>query len=372
MRFVTIVGARPQFIKAAPLCAHLRRRHDEFLVHTGQHYDDNMSKVFFQELAIPEPDRHLGVGSAPHGRQTAAMLEQIEQVLEETEPDAVIVYGDTNSTLAGALAAAKMNVPVAHVEAGLRSFNRNMPEEVNRILSDHVCKWLFATSQTSVDQLAAEGIRNGVHNVGDIMADCVRLFSPKARSSSNVLSRLRLQPGTYAVATVHRAENTDAPERLSGILDGLRKVPYPVIFPMHPRTRAAIRKHGIDFVPDDGTAGADCAKPDRGIVVVEPLGYLDMLLLQQRAAVVLTDSGGVQKEAYYLGVPCVTLREETEWVETVETGWNRLVGSDPEKIVAAVQRLQVPPPGERPMLYGDGHAAERIVDLLERGLCENR
>jgi UDP-N-acetylglucosamine 2-epimerase len=360
MRFVTIVGARPQFIKAAALSRELRQRHEEFLVHTGQHYDDNMSDVFFRELNLPAPDRHLGVGSGPHGAQTGAMLQRIEPVLQEVRPDAVIIYGDTNSTLAGALAAVKLRLPVAHVEAGLRSFNRAMPEEINRIVADHLSRWLFAPSQTSVQQLAAEGITEGVHEVGDIMADCVRQFSPLARQRVDVLPRLGVHPGGYYVATVHRAENTDSPDRLAGILAGLRCLPRPVVLPLHPRTRAAVARHRLDHLLDRSPAAGERGQ----LLPVEPLGYLDMLQLQQQAAVILTDSGGMQKEAYYLSVPCVTLREETEWVETVAAGWNRLAGAEPRRIAAAVQEAHACPQNQRPVLYGDGHAAVRIAQYL--------
>jgi UDP-GlcNAc3NAcA epimerase len=357
MRFVTIIGARPQFIKAAPLSAELRKKHEEFLVHTGQHYDDNMSDVFFRELNIPSPDRHLGVGSGSHGEQTAAMLVQVERVLQEVKPDAVIIYGDTNSTVAGALAAAKLHIPVAHVEAGLRSFDRRMPEEINRVVADHLSAWLFAPSQVSVRQLASEGISNGVYDVGDIMADSVRLFAPLARERSKILETLGLNRGEYFVATVHRAANTDDPRRLAGILKGLGDVPRTVVLPLHPRTRSAVRRHGLE-----STLNGD----KTNIRIIEPLGYLDMLKLQQNSAAILTDSGGMQKEAYYLGIPCITLRDETEWVETVEAGWNRLVGDDAEKILTAA--------GESPsilgrphsVLYGDGHAAERIDEVLTR------
>ncbi len=369
MRFVTIVGARPQFIKAAPLSVELRRCHEEFLVHTGQHYDDNMSDVFFEELAIPAPWRHLGVGSGSHGQQTAAMLQRIEEALEEVRPDAVIVYGDTNSTLAGALAAAKMHIPVAHVEAGLRSFNRRMPEEINRVLTDHVSRWLFTPSQHSVTQLAAEGITKGVYDVGDIMADTVRLSAARARERSRILDRLGLRPREFCVATVHRAGNTDDPDRLAQVFEGLRRVPYPVILPLHPRTRAAAQRHRLeDRLDPEDSLRSSAARSDL-LVAIEPLGYLDMLQLQQHAALVLTDSGGVQKEAYYLGVPCVTLRDETEWVETVACGWNRPVGVDPQRIVAAAGDYRDHPPGERPALYGDGHAARRIAEVLGGRLC---
>jgi len=356
MKFVTIVGARPQFIKAAPLSAELRRRHTEFLLHTGQHYDDNMSDVFFRELGIPKPDCHLGVGSGLQGAQTAQMLAKIEQVLLEVAPDAVIVYGDTNSTVAGALAAAKLNIAIAHVEAGLRSFDRTMPEEINRIVADHVSTWLFAPSAASVGQLATEGITRGVRDVGDIMADSVRMFSESAQQSSTVLDRLGLRKKDYLVATVHRAANTDDARRMSSILAGLSNSGEKVICPLHPRARAAMVKHGL-------TSYLDAAQGR--LVIVEPLGYLDMLKLLEDSLGIATDSGGLQKEAYYLGVPCLTLRDSTEWVETVETGWNTLVGADAQAIGAAVGRLRDFASVSRPVLYGDGHAARRIVAALE-------
>jgi len=352
MQFVTIVGARPQFIKAAPLSAELRQRHREYLVHTDQHYDANMSDVFFEELNIPPPDRHLGVGSGSHAAQTAAMLVGIEQVLQEVKPDAVIIYGDTNSTVAGALAAAKLHIPIAHVEAGLRSFDRRIPEEINRVVADHLSTWLFAPSEVSVRQLAAEGIAQGVYDVGDIMADSVRLFAPLARERSKLLETLGLARGGYFAATVHRAGNTDDPQRLAGILEGLARAPLPVVLPLHPRTRAAIARCGLE---------ASFPNQFRNIRRIEPLGYLDVLALQQNAAAILTDSGGIQKEAYYLGVPCITLRDETEWVETVEAGWNRLVGADAARIASAAAEALAFPSRPRPVLYGDGRAAERIA-----------
>lgn len=355
MNYVTIVGARPQFIKAAPLSAELRKHHSEFLIHTGQHYDDNMSDVFFRELEIPSPDRHLGVGSGSHGAQTGAMLADIERVLEEVRPDAVIVYGDTNSTVSGALAAAKLHIPVAHIEAGLRSFDRRMPEEINRVVADHLSTWLFTPSQVSVRQLAAEGIVKGVYDVGDIMADSVRLFAPLARQRSHVLTRLDLIPGNYFVATIHRAANTDDAQRLAGIMMGLNTAPFKVVLPLHPRTRLAIKRHGLESLLK--------AKSGK-LIVTDPLGYLDMLQIQQHAAGILSDSGGIQKEAYYLGIPCITLREETEWVETVETGWNRLVGADQGRIAGALADIFLLGGTMRPQLYGDGHAAEQIVQVL--------
>jgi UDP-GlcNAc3NAcA epimerase len=361
MRFVSVIGARPQFIKAAPLSAELRKRHEEFLVHTGQHYDENMSDVFFRELDIPPPDRHLNVGSASHGAQTAAMLQGIERVLDEVKPDAVVIFGDTNSTVAGALAAAKLHIPVAHVEAGLRSFDRRMPEEINRVVADHLSTWLFAPSQVSVRQLATEGIAQGVYDVGDIMADSVRIFAPLAEQRSGVLARLGLESRRYSVATIHRAANTDDPARLTGIIEGLRRIPQPVVVPLHPRTRAALCRLHLEHLLDAANSTSSSA---RQLVIVPPLGYLDMLQLQKNACTVLTDSGGMQKEAYYLGIPCISFRDETEWIETVETGWNRLVGTAPERIVAAWEDYRGCLPEQRPTLYGDGYAAARIAGIL--------
>lgn len=352
MNIVSIVGARPQFIKASPLTRELRQRHEEVLVHTGQHYDFGMSDIFFEELGIPAPEYHLGIGSGSHGVQTGAMLAAVETVLEKESPDAVIVYGDTNSTLAGALAAAKLHIPVAHVEAGLRSFNRAMPEEINRIVADHVSTWLFVPSETSRDQLRAEGITDGVHVVGDIMVDALQMHQQRAAERLGLLDRLGLRREEYYLATVHRAENTDDPRNLEQILRGLCALDKPVVLPLHPRTRNRIADLGIRLGPN--------------IRMLEPQGYLDMLVLQGAAACILTDSGGMQKEAYYLRVPCVTLRNETEWVETVATGWNVLSGPNPDRIRAAVTgRLQAP--AAHPTLYGDGRTAERIVQALSAG-----
>ncbi len=348
LRVVSIVGARPQFIKAAVVSRALRQGHTEVLVHTGQHYDANMSAIFFDELDIPPPDVHLGVGSGPHGEQTAAMLTGIEGVLLRERPDWVLVYGDTNSTLAGALAAVKLGIPVAHVEAGLRSFNRAMPEEINRVVADHLSVLLLCPSQTAVDNLAAEGIRRGVRLVGDVMADALAVAAARAHSHSAVLTRLGIREGGYVLATVHRAENTDDPSRLGDILRALDALGEPVLFPVHPRTRKAIEALGH--------------RPAGNVRYLEPVGYLDMVRLEQSARLILTDSGGVQKEAYWLGVPCLTLREETEWVETVQAGWNVLVGTDPVRIQHTARSLL--PPAARPPLYGDGRAAERCVLAL--------
>jgi UDP-N-acetylglucosamine 2-epimerase len=308
-----------------------------------------MSQVFFDELDIPLPDVNLGVGSASHGRQTGEMLVGIEAVLLEERPDWVLVYGDTNSTLAGALAAAKLHIPVAHVEAGLRSFNRRMPEEINRVLTDHVADLLLCPTQTAVDNLAAEGLVTGVHNVGDVMYDAVLHNGALAAARSRVSETLGTRPGAYLLATLHRPRNTDDPGRLQAILEAFQVVGEPIVFPAHPRTQKAIRAQAR-YVPPN-------------VRLAEPVGYLDMLQLERQARAILTDSGGVQKEAYFFGVPCITLREETEWVETVQIGWNRLVGADRDEIVAAVRDMRVPI--ERPPLFGDGHAAEKIVSLLD-------
>lgn len=345
MKVLTVVGARPQFIKAAPVSRVLRRTHEEVLVHTGQHYDDNMSEVFFRELSLPEPDINLGVGSGPHGAQTGAMLSGLEKVMMETKPDWVLVYGDTNSTLAGALAAAKLHVRLAHVESGLRSFDRRMPEEVNRVVADHLSDMLLCPTQVAVDNLAREGIDRGVHLVGDVMYDAFLFNIEAARKHSQLLGRLGLEPGAFALVTVHRAENTDDPDRLRAIVEGLGQSGLDVVIPLHPRTRSRLN----DALP-------------RRIHVIEPVGYIDMLALEDSAEVIATDSGGVQKEAYFLAKPCVTLRESTEWTETLEAGWNVLVGADSKKIAEAMRTFR--PKGKRPDLFGDGHAAEKISTLL--------
>ncbi len=353
MKVVTVVGARPQFIKAAPVCKALRAAgHVEYLVHTGQHYDYGMSQVFFDELGIPQPDVNLGVGSGSHGRQTGEMLIRLEEVLLAQRPDWALVYGDTNSTLAAALAAVKLRIPVAHVEAGLRSFNREMPEEHNRVLTDHVADLLFCPTQTAVDNLRREGITAGVHLVGDTMYDAVLQCVEVAQQRSTILARLGLTPRGYLLATVHRPSNTDDPVNLRSILEAFAEIAEPVIFPVHPRTRKVIEALGL------AADGAPSANPR----MIEPVGYLDMLALEQNARLILTDSGGIQKEAYWLGVPCVTLRTETEWVETVAAGWNMVVGADRARIVAAVRQAR--PVAGRPAFYGDGQAAQHIVGIL--------
>ncbi len=349
MRILTVVGARPQFIKAAPVSRILRASHDEFLLHTGQHYDDAMSEVFFRELEIPTPDRNLEVGSGDHGAQTGAMLAGIETVSKEYRPDWILVYGDTNSTLAAALAGAKLHVPIAHVEAGLRSFDRRMPEEINRVLADHVSTLLLCPTDVAVGNLAREGITAGVRIVGDVMYDAFHQNLERARRVSTVLSDLGVEPGGYHLLTVHRAENVDQPANLQEILKGIGASGMLTIFPVHPRTRAALRAAGSEV-------GAN-------IRMIDPVGYLAMLVLEQGAEVVITDSGGVQKEAYFAGRPCVTLRDSTEWTETVAVGWNVLVGTDPVAIADAVKGFR--PTAGRPGLFGDGHAAEKVVAAID-------
>ena len=354
MRVLTVVGARPQFIKAAPVSRVLRQRHEEFLLHTGQHYDDAMSDLFFRQLGIPAPDRNLDVGSGPHGAQTAAMLAGIEAVALEHRPDWVLVYGDTNSTLAGALAAAKLHIPAAHVEAGLRSHDRGMPEEVNRIVADHVSSLLLCPTQTAVSNLAGEGISTGVRLVGDVMLDAFQQHVHVARETSQILKELGLSSGGYQLLTIHRADNVDQPQRLDSILEGVAASGRPTLFPVHPRTRAALSaSHRVAT----------------NIRMIDPVGYLEMLVLEENAEAIVTDSGGVQKEAFFAGRPCITVRDATEWIETVQAGWNMLVGSDSATIAEAMRSFR--PASARPPLFGDGHAAEKVVEALSAGVTRS-
>lgn len=351
MRVLSCIGARPQFIKAAVMSAELARRGvGEVLVHTGQHYDALMSDVFFAELSLPKPAYELGVGSAGHGAQTGEMMRRLEPVAIAESPDWMLVYGDTNSTLAGGLVAAKLGIPVAHVEAGLRSFNRAMPEEVNRILVDHLSTLLFAPNTRAAEQLAAEGIVRGVHVSGDLMVDLASKVAAEIPEHPAVLDRFGLRPSEYAVATIHRAGNTDDEATFYRLIDGLRRTGMPVVFPVHPRTRAIAARAG---------AGAG-----DNIVMSDPLSYREMIALACRARVILTDSGGLQKEACVVGVPCVTLRQETEWVETLEDGWNVLAGSDPSAIARASQRVT---PVRRNAPSGGGQAAAAIAAALTGG-----
>ncbi|MFQ5429240.1 MAG: non-hydrolyzing UDP-N-acetylglucosamine 2-epimerase [Phycisphaerae bacterium] len=355
MKILTVVGARPQFIKAAPVSRAVRRRHHEVLVHTGQHYDYEMSRVFFEGLDIPEPDHELGVGSASHAEQTARMLTELEGVLLDEMPDCVLVYGDTNSTLAGAMVAAKLCIPLAHVEAGLRSFNRTMPEEINRVLTDRVSRFLFCPTPTSVDNLKHEGIESGMHLVGDVMLDVAMTAAARAEKTSTVLDRLGLKNRAYLLATVHRAGNTDDEANLGAIVRAFARLREPLVLPLHPRTRKRLKDAGLDQVL--ATA--------KHVIVTEPLGYLDFVMLQRHARKILTDSGGLQKEACFHRVCCITLREETEWVETVESGWNVLVGADEEAILREVGRPFEPPTVScGGMELWDGRASERIAAVL--------
>jgi UDP-N-acetylglucosamine 2-epimerase len=365
----TVVGARPQFIKAAAVSraiADLNRaagepRLRERIVHTGQHYDPGMSQVFFDEIGIPPPAVNLDVGSGSHGHQTGRMLEGLEQDLVASRPDRVLIYGDTNSTLAGALASAKLHIPVAHVEAGLRSYNRRMPEEINRVVADCLSTLLFCPTRVAVENLAKEGITQGVHRVGDVMYDSVLFHASQAERRSDVMARLGLKPKSFYLATVHRAENTDDPERLSAILASFAQIRVPVVIPMHPRTRKTLGAQA-------GRARLAATRVGGEVRVIDPVPYLDMLALERNARIILTDSGGVQKEAYWFGVPCVTLRDETEWIELVEAGCNRVVGADPKAIGRAVADFEAAgaslPPDRPADLYGDGHGAEKIVALL--------
>jgi len=349
MKVASIVGARPQFIKTAPLDRELRELCQHVLIHTGQHYDYAMSAVFFEQLEIPEPHYNLGVGSASHGKQTGEMLIRIEETLIDEHPDCVLVYGDTNSTLAGALAAVKLHFPVAHVEAGLRSFNRSMPEEINRVLTDHVANLLYCPTETARSNLLREGIAGGVFNFGDVMYDAVLQSIEGVDTASRILASLDLRPGSYLLATVHRPANTDDQQNLASILRALASTDEVVVFPAHPRASQAMERLGLEV--------------SSNVRLLEPVSYLDMLALEKNARLILTDSGGVQKEAYFFGVPCLTLREETEWVETTEAGWNLLVGASEQRIEEAIHEFR--PQGERPQLFGDGKASQRIALHLQ-------
>lgn len=359
MKILTIVGARPQFIKAAAV-SRIARSLDhitEVIVHTGQHYDQNMSDVFFTELDIPKPDYHLGIGSARHGAQTGRMLEAIEQVLIQEKPDWVLVYGDTNSTLAGAIAATKLHIPIAHIEAGLRSFNRRMPEEINRVLTDHAANLLFTPTQIATQNLYKEGISSDIiHLVGDVMYDASLYYVQKAEEFSHIINQLNLQTKKYILSTVHRAENTDNCDRMNAIVNALIELSkdITVVLPLHPRTKKILANMQIlDRIP-------------KTLRLIEPVGYYDMIMLEKNARMIITDSGGIQKEAYFYQVPCATLRDETEWVELVESGWNCLV--TPESSASIVQSIQAkmcqPLPSDTIQLYGNGGASAKILQKL--------
>jgi UDP-N-acetylglucosamine 2-epimerase (non-hydrolysing)/UDP-GlcNAc3NAcA epimerase len=352
VRILTVVGNRPQFIKAAAVSGPLRERHEEILVHTGQHYDDSLSSIFFSELGLARPDRELGIGGGSNTSQTARMLAALEPLLSEVRADATLVYGDTNSTLAGALAAAQARVPVVHVEAGMRSFDRAMPEELNRVLTDHLSDLLLCSSRGAAENLRAESIAGRVEVVGDVMVDVALRWQPAARANAAVPAAYGLEAGSYLLITAHRAGNVDDPARLRALVELVESLPAPVLFPLHPRTRARLQEADL-LARLESTSG---------LALSEPLGYVEFSALVCQARAVLTDSGGLQKEAYLAGVPCVTLRASTEWVETVQAGWNTLVDLDAAAALAALERQ---PPTERPELYGDGHAAERCVEAIE-------
>ena len=351
MKIVSIVGNRPQFVKAAPLSRALRRRVTEVLVHSGQHYDPELADLFFDELGVPQPDHALEVGSGSPVTQLAVMLERLEPLLADEAPDMVLVYGDTTTTLAGALAAAKMGIRIGHVEAGLRSFDRSMPEEQNRVVTDHLSALLMCPTDTAVANLAREGVTTGVHKVGDVMLDASRMFAPAAAARPGPRA-LGLEPGGYLLVTVHRAAATDTPEALASLVEVLEAIDEPAIFPVHPRTRHRLASAGL----------WDRLEGHPALRLSPPVGYLDFTALLIGARAVVTDSGGVQKEAYFHGIPCVTLRDTTEWVETVQGGFNRLVGMDAAKVRDALADVSMP--AERPHYYGDGEASERIADAV--------
>lgn len=354
MKIASIVGARPQFVKAAQLSNKIRKQHQEILIHTGQHYDIEMSEVFFKQLKIPNPDINLNVGSGEHGAQTAKMIKGIEDIFIRENPDLVITYGDTNSTLAGALVASKMHIKTAHVEAGLRSFNKKMPEEINRIVADQVSDVLFAPTKTAVENLKKESTQGKVYHVGDVMYDAILEAIEVAKKRSDIIRRLKLGGYKYALLTVHRAENTDEVSRLSDIIEAFEAVKIKVVFPVHPRTHKVLRQSGL----------LKNLEKNKDMILTDPLSYLDFLLLEQNASKIVTDSGGVQKEAYFLGVPCITLRNETEWVETVEDGWNIVVGTNKKKIIEAIETFK--PKGRQKKVFGDGNAAKYILNVINK------
>lgn len=394
MKICTIIGARPQFIKAAAVSRAIAKHNaltsnvehrtlNEIIVHTGQHYDEAMSSIFFRELAIPKPKYNLNIGSGTHGAQTGKMLAGIEDVLIKEKPDWVLLYGDTNSTLAGALAAAKLHIPVAHVEAGLRSFNRRMPEEINRIVADQLSSLLFCPSQVSVDNLAAEGIpsrltpnasrlTSNVLIVGDVMADALRFAAEKSAKHTKILQKHKLQPRKYLLATIHRAENTDNKDRLENIMNALSEIAKneTVILPIHPRTKNILRNINFKFNKSSNLERRTLNVEQGFLQIIDPVGYFDIIALEKSARMILTDSGGIQKEAYWLKVPCVTLRDETEWLETVDNGWNILTGANSAKIIKAVKTFKTP--AKHPPLYGNGKATEKCLKTLLKSLLSQR
>lgn len=352
MKIISIVGARPQFIKAAPVSHELRKQHEELLLHTGQHYDNKLSKIFFDDLKIPKPDYNLGIGSDSHAKQVGKMLMKIEKILITERPDFVMVYGDTNSTLAGALSAAKLQLPLAHVEAGLRSYDRRMPEELNRVVTDHISNLLFCPTDTAVKNLKAEGLTNGVANIGDVMVD-VLLNNLKLAKKSKILKQLNLKPNQYLVATMHRPSNTDDKANLNSIVEAFIASGKTIVFPVHFRTQKYLKKFKL----------YDKLKSSDSVLAIDPIGYLDFLWLMDNSEKIITDSGGIQKEAYILKKPCITLRENTEWVETLKERWNVLVHADKNKIIEAINSFN--PKKQTKRLFGDGKASAKIVNMLE-------
>ncbi|WP_027005033.1 non-hydrolyzing UDP-N-acetylglucosamine 2-epimerase [Conexibacter woesei] len=352
MKIVTVIGNRPQFVKAAAVSRLLREAHDEVIVHTGQHHDDELSAIFFEELQVPRPEHQLHIAGGTNTEQTARMLAAIGPLLADEEPDVVLVYGDTNSTVAGGLAAAQAQIPVVHVEAGMRSFDRRMPEELNRVLTDHLSDLLLVPSETALRNLEREAVAGEVVLVGDVMVDVSMMFQPRAKAETRPLRDAGVEPGAFVLCTAHRAGNVDDPDRLRRLVDIILAVDEPLVLPLHPRTGARL----------DAAGWLDELAEAEHVRLAPPLGYMAFTALLTNARRVLTDSGGVQKEAYFAGVPCVTLRDTTEWVETIETGWNVLVDLDRE---AALTALQTAPPAERPQLYGDGHAGERVVAAID-------
>ncbi|GAA0076897.1 UDP-N-acetylglucosamine 2-epimerase (non-hydrolyzing) [Clostridium sp. CTA-5] len=350
MKVLTVIGARPQFIKAATVSNKIRKNNTEILVHTGQHYDNNMSDIFFEELGIPKPDYNLSIGSSNHGHQTGSMMIALEEIYLKEKPDMVLVYGDTNSTLAGALCASKLLIPVSHVEAGLRSFNKTMPEEQNRILTDHISDLLFVPTLTAENNLKAENITKGVYNTGDVMYDAINLFKERAKEMSNIVEKLDLAPESYILSTIHRAENTNSIERLTSIIGALSNCNEKIILPLHPRTKKFIQEYNLPI--------------GENVTIIDPVGYLEMISLENNSKKILTDSGGVQKEAYFLKKPCITMRDETEWVETVNNGWNTIVGSDSNKILDAIANFN--PTGNPPSAFGEGNTSEIITNIIQK------
>lgn len=358
MKILTVIGARPQFIKAAPFSKAVRKYFNEIIVHTGQHYDKNMSDIFFKEMGIPAPDYNLNIGSGKHGKQTGEMLIALEELMLKEAPDYVVVFGDTNSTIAAALAAAKLQLPIGHIEAGLRSFNRNMPEEINRIATDVISAQLFCPTDNAVELLKKEGIVNEVYQVGDIMYDAMLHFLPMSEKKSDILSQEKLKPDEFYLFTMHRPENTDHPERIKSIFKGLEACGKPIVYPVHPRMRSVLERPEIQKY----------VKKLTNLKMIDPVGYLDMIQLEKHAKKIITDSGGMQKEAFFVKTPCITIRDESEWVETVDLGWNIIVGADTEKIVDAIMNFN--PIHEVKNPYGEGDSAmiisKSILSYLEK------